>query len=498
MVLEGFRQRLGAVIGGFDAAQMHRRLRGFRASRAHVNTLIAGAGETITARARWLVRNNGYAANAVEAFASNVVGTGIKPSSSIADAALKEELQSLWLAWTDEADAEGLTDFYGLQRRAVREVFLAGEVFLRMRPRREADGLTVPLQLQILSAEMLPLTMNRELPGGGLIRQGIEFDRIGRRVAYHFLRRHPGDMTDPGLAGETVRVPATDIIHVIDPVEAGQLRGVSRFTPAIVKLFTLDLYDDAELERKKTAAMFAMFITSPAPETPLEPADEDLEVEPGQVVRLDPGEDVSTPATPDSGSTYEPFQYRTLLQISAALGIPYGYLTNDTAKGNFSNTRISLVDFRRRISAWQHGVLVYQMCRAVWTRWMDMAVLSGALDLPGYDAKRRQYQACMWLPTKWDWVDPMKDASAEILQIEAGLKSRTQALSERGYDAEQVEREIAAERLREHALGLDFRRPGSPAQAPGQGGAQSTDARGEADDTEQETSERRSESEAEE
>ena len=61
----------------------------------------------------------------------------------------------------------------------------------------------------------------------------------------------------------------------------------------------------------------------------------------------------------------------------------------------------------------------------------------------------------------------MKDASAEILQIESGLKSRTQAISERGYDAEQVDREIAAERKRELALGLDFRRPGSPAQAPG-------------------------------
>jgi capsid protein len=60
----------------------------------------------------------------------------------------------------------------------------------------------------------------------------------------------------------------------------------------------------------------------------------------------------------------------------------------------------------------------------------------------------------------------MKDASAEILQIEAGLKSRTQAISERGYDAEQVDREIAAERKREKALGLDFRRPGSPAQGP--------------------------------
>ena len=115
---------------------------------------------------------------------------------------------------------------------------------------------------------MLPLDMNRTLPGAGLIRQGIEFDGIGRRVAYHFLRRHPGDLTDPGLAGETVRVPAADVIHVLDPVEAGQLRGVSRFAAAIVKLFTLDLYDDAELERKKIAAMFAMFITSPAPGNP--------------------------------------------------------------------------------------------------------------------------------------------------------------------------------------------------------------------------------------
>ena len=44
------------------------------------------------------------------------------------------------------------------------------------------------------------------------------------------------------------------------------------------------------------------------------------------------GEDrVSTPA--DSGATYAPFQYRTLLQISAALGIPCGHLTNDGAKG---------------------------------------------------------------------------------------------------------------------------------------------------------------------
>ena len=160
--------------------------------------------------------------------------------------------------------------------------------------------------------------------------------------------------------------------------------------------------------------MYAMFVTSPAPDNPLAPPDEDYEVAPGQVVRLDPGEDVTVSAPADSGSTYEPFQYRTLLQISAALGIPYGYLSNDGAKGNFSNSRLSLIEFRRRVSAWQHSVMVFQMCRPVWARFMDVAVLASGLQLPGYDRRRAEYLACNWLPTKWDWVDPLKDANAEI------------------------------------------------------------------------------------
>lgn len=485
-----WRQRLGAFIGGFDAGHHHRRLRGFRATRAHVNALIAASGPDITARARWLVRNNGYAANAVESWAANTVGDGIKPISRIANAGQKETLQRLWLDWTDEADAEGLTDFYGLQRRAAREVFLAGEVFFRLRPRRINDGLRVPLQLQMLPSEMLPLTHNETSANGNLIRQGIEFDRIGRRTAYHFLRRHPGDSTDPGITGEITRVPASEVIHVIDPVEGGQLRGVSKFAPAIVKLFLLDQYDDAELDRKKVAAMYAMFVTSPLPENPLSPADGDddsagVEISPGQIVRLDPGEDVTVGQPADSGATYEPFQYRTLLQVSAALGIPYPYIANDMVKGNFSNSRLALIEFRRRVSAWQHAVMVWQLCRPVYARWMDAAVLSGALRLPDYEAQRAAYLAADWLPTKWDWVDPLKDANAEIAQIEAGLKSRTQAIAERGYDAEQVDRQIAAERARERKLGLDFRRPGSPAQgvaALGVDGQQEEDAQSDAAD----------------
>lgn len=467
-MLSALRRKVGAFIGGFEAGMSNRRLKGFQPSRAHVNTLIAAAGSDITARARHLVRNNGYAANAIESWAGNVVGAGIKPSSLIADASLKAATQKLWLAWTDESDAEGLTDFYGQQRRAAREVFIAGEVFFRFRPRRPEDGLSVPLQLQMLPSEMLPLTRNQTLPGGNVIRQGIEFDRIGRRVAYHFLRRHPGDCTDPGMTGETVRVPASEIIHVMDPVDAGQLRGVSRFAPAIVKLFLLDQYDDAELDRKKVAAMYALFVTTPSPGEPFDIAEDGgtgdrvMDVQPGQVVMLEPGEEIQTSAPADVGGSYEAFQYRTLLQIAAALGVPYAYLSNDMLKANYSNSRLALLEFRRRIDAWQHAVMVYQLCRAVWQRWMDTAVMAGTLAIKDYEPNRAGFIACSWLPPKWDWVDPLKDARAEIEQIEAGLKSRTQALAERGFDAEQVDAEIAADKAREQRLGLVFGTPPMP------------------------------------
>lgn len=482
-MLGAFRRRIGAWVGGFDAALGGRRLRGFRPSRAHVNALIRAAGSDMNARARYLVRNNGYAQNALDSWAANTVGVGVKPSSRISAGARKAQLQRLWHDWTDQADAEGLTDFYGLQRRIAREFFITGECFVRIRPRRLEDGLVVPFQLQLLPAEMLPLEKNEVLASGFVIRQGIEFDALGRRVAYHFHRRHPDDPTDSGLAGETTRVPASEVMHIIDPVESGQLRGVSRFAQAIVKLFLLDQYDDAELDRKKVAAMYAMFVTSPLEADPLEgdPADE---VAPGQIVRLDPGESVTVADPADSGATYEPFQYRTLLQVSAAMGIPYALMTQDMMKANFSNARTSLMEFRRRVETFQHSVIVFQLCRPVWERFVDLAVLSGAIRLPSYERRRREYLACDWLPPRWQWVDPLKDIKAEIEEIGAGLKSRSQGISERGFDAEDIDAQIKADRDREARLGLSFGKANGPnAQAASISEPSDTD---DADDEEEE------------
>jgi lambda family phage portal protein len=458
-----------AVRARLEGAMSKRRLRGWNPPLENINALVASGGPKLLARARELVVTNGYAANACEAFASNMVGDGIKPSSLIEDASLRDRVQRLWLAWTDEADADGLTDFYGLQAMVAREMFVAGECFVRMRPRRAEDELLVPLQMQLLQSEMLPFEKTETAPNGNRIRCGIEFDLIGRRVAYHFRRRHPGDSTDQRVAvPETVRVMAEDVLHIYRPIDAGQLRGLPHVAPAMVRLFLLDQYDDAELDRKKTAAMFAGFITKTAPEDPMMGEGEaDLDgaamasLEPGTMQVLLPGEDVKFSSPADVGGGYEAFQYRTLLAVSASLGLPYHLVTGDVRQANYSSLRAELVEFRRRVQQLQHGVIAHQLCRPIWRRWLDTAQLAGRLDLPDPAAARM----VQWIPPRWDWVDPLKDIQAQVLAMEAGITSRRKVVEATGYDVEEVDRENAADAARTKQLGLSYRT--SPGETQG-------------------------------
>jgi len=131
-------------------------------------------------------------------------------------------------------------------------------------------------------------------------------------------------------------------------------------------------------------------------------------------------------------------------------------VTGDLRQANYSSLREGKLEFRRRIEQFQHCTLVFQLCRPVWRRWLQNAVLSGALDLPSFAENLARYLTVKWIPPKWDWVDPLKDRKAEIEAIDAGLKARSDVIESEGYDAEEVDRRIAADHAREEDLGLDF------------------------------------------
>lgn len=469
--------------GGYDASRLGRRLKGWVAERRNINSLMTAGGENLRARARQLCRENPYAANAVEGFVAAAVGAGIKPSSLISDPATKKAVMAAFLRWTDEADADGLTDFYGLQALAGRAMFEAGECFIRFRARRPSDGLSVPLQLQLLEAEHLPLSHNEDLGEGRTIRAGIEFDAIGRRVAYHFLKSHPGDLTLNFSGLLKTIVPASEVMHLYRPLRPGQVRGQPGITPGMIRLYLLDSYEDAELDRKRTAAMYVGFITKkaaddadPVTSSPTEAEDGGLaaldvgtaDLQPGTLQVLLEGEDIKFSAPVEVGGSYEAFMFRSLCAISAALGLPYHVLSGDLSKANYGSQRGGQVEFRRRMDQFQHMTLVFQMCRPVWDRWMEAAVLAGAVPISPRDflRDRNAFTSAKWIPPRWEWVDPKKDREAQAIAEDRGWVSRSDSIEAEGYDPEEVDARIAADRTREAGLGLNFTPKAASQSAP--------------------------------
>lgn len=461
-----------ATTGAHETTGSGRRSLAWRASHDGPNAALDYGASRLRDQSRDLCRSNTYAAGIRNRVMAHVVGTGIVPQ--VADATAK----SLFARWTDEAAADGVTDFYGMQALAVSAVVEAGEVFIRFRQRRAEDGLSVPLQLQMLEAEHVPFDKNEATPSGGYIRQGIEFNAIGSRVAYWMYRRHPADNTPGGADLIPVRVPAAEVMHIFWPTRPGQLRGEPWLTRAMAKLKDLDAYDDAELVRKKTAAMFAGFVRRPVPEGMSE---EDLArawgdgatidggvgiatLEPGTMQILEPGEDIEFSAPGDVGGQYEAFMRRQLLAIAAAVGVLYEQLTGDYSQGNDRLWRAAFNEFRRLCEQWQHHMVVFQFCRPVWRRWSDMAVLSGALDASVLPA------TVPWVPQGWPYINPVQDATAKKIEVRGGFTSRSRVISERGDSAVEIDAENAADRKRAGDAGLVY--DTDPAQVTDRGLAQ--------------------------
>ena len=67
-----------------------------------------------------------------------------------------------------------------------------------------------------------------------------------------------------------------------------------------------------------------------------------------------------------------------------------------------------------------------------------MAVLSGELNLPGYETNPERYKASRWIPRSWEWVDPQKEVNAYKDAVRCGFKTLGQVISEQGGDLDDV------------------------------------------------------------
>ncbi|HYN39672.1 MAG TPA: phage portal protein [Rhodospirillales bacterium] len=446
------RAAIAMLTRSYEGARTGRRTEGWTVAGTSANAEIDGALPRLRDRTRDLVRNNPYAAKAVQAVVSNLVGTGILPRARSGDAGVNEQADRLWTRFAEGCDADGLTDFSGLQALIVRAMVESGECLLRFRERRIADGLAVPLQLQLLEPDHLDTSKTGDLPGGGFVVQGVEFDALGRRRAYWLFPVHPGEVAMFRRASLTSQpVPAASVLHLFDRLRPGQVRGVPWFAPVILKLRDLDEYDDAELVRKKIEACFAAFVTGADDEETLGSASSDADgrrvesFEPGMIEYLAPGKDVKF-ATPSHAGGYGEYMRVQLHAIAAGVGLTYELLTGDLSQVNYSSIRAGLLEFRRRMEALQWQLLVPGLCRPAWQRFVNMAQAVGLLPEGVIEAE--------WTAPRFEAVDPLKDIQADILAVRGGLMTLKEAIARQGYDPAHVLAEIGATNTELDALGI--------------------------------------------
>jgi len=462
----------GFALMNYDAATAGRRGQSWRLSALDADGA-ASKRARLAQVSRDMVRNTPFATRGKNVIVANVIGDGIIPSIKASSKRVKDRGLDLVKSHFDtiSIDTDGRNNLYGIQKLAFGAMVESGECFVRRRKRLSSDGLPLPFQIQLLESDHLDTSKDGAIAGTrNRIREGIEFDAIGRRVAYHLFIDHPGSsVVGKSFRNSLVseRVPASEIIHLYRQDRPGQMRGVTWMAPIAIRLQDMTDYQDAQLMRQKVAACFAAFRTTNDETVSIsdpDPSEISTKLAPGLIQQLSPGESI-TFASPPGVDGYSDFVKGVAREVAAGLGITYEALTGDLSGVNFSSGRMGRMEMDRNVSDWQNLLAIPIMMDRIASWFVEAWSLADGLT---------REPSISWTPPRRALVDPTKELPAMGDAVRLGFQSRSSVIRSLGFDPETVMAEIAEDNAIADSLGLGFdsdgRRPKNGAAAPAAGG----------------------------
>jgi lambda family phage portal protein len=455
--------------------------------------------DIVVSRIRDLVRNDGWASGAVTRILDSAVGGDLYPEpepnwgylsllSPACDHVWADEFaaaaSALWQNWAEDPgrynDGGRRYTIPQLFRLAFRQKLVDGDALavLLWLPERMGYGRAgYATALQLVDADRLS---NPQLGiDTATRRNGVEIDRYGAAVAYHIRRAHQGDWFQAAKSVIWDRIEReTDfgrpiVVHDFDSDRPAQHRGAGGiFLPILARMKMLSSFDAAELQAAVVNSVFAAYVESsgdvnsiqdaldttdnvtpdPAPLT-----DSRLKVGDGRLPVLRPGEKIVAVDSKRPSSGYATFESAVLRNMAAALGMTAEQLSQDWSKVNYSSARAALLESwktrERRLRDFGKG-----FCSPVYAAFLEEAMDRGELPLPAtapdFAEARGAYAACRWMGPPRGWIDPVKEAQAAVLRMDAGLSTLKQECAEQGLNWKKVVAQRAIERARFKELDL--------------------------------------------
>ena len=231
-------------------------------------------------------------------------------------------------------------------------------------------------------------------------------------------------------------------------------------------------YEEAEVVRARASSALMGFIQSPEGELvgdEIYEGERVSEFTPGVFKYLAPGESVTVPDLNAPDGQLEPFTRSMLRAVAAGVGVSFESISKDYSQSNYSSSRLSLLEERDTYKVLQR-YMIENFHQPVFEAWLEMAVLGGALRLPGYETNPDRYRASKWVPRSWEWVDPQREVDAYKAAVRCGFKTLAQVISEQGGDLDDVlaQRQSELAKLDEMDIVLDT----DPSEVNGSGASQ--------------------------
>lgn len=480
--------------GNYGANETKKSLRGWNYHGGSSKEDIEDNLDVLRQRSRDAYMGIPTAAAALKTMRTNVVASGLVPAPQIdgeflgLTAQQTEELQAqivrefgLW-ADTPVCDAERVDNFWKLQQLAFISYLMNGDT-LSLLPLKTQPGQPYDLRIKLIEADrvcspdgydrLTPCTVNGRKVHS--IVQGIETDKDGMVVAYWICNRHPHGSNSAvdaeGIQWNRVEAYGTktgrrNVLHVMSRERIGQRRGVPLLAPVLESLKQLGRYTDAEITAAVLSAMFTVFVKSQAPndgrpfgemippEELIDTQDQtSIELGPGAIIDLNPGEEVqfADPKHPVSG--YDTFTNATIRLIGAALEIPPEVMLKQFTT-SYSAARGALNEFWRTCGM-QRDWFADDFCQPIYEEWFAEAVARGRIKAPGFFSDpiiRKAYVSCSWNGPARTNLNPVQEVDAAIKRQDAGFSTaqeETAQMTGGDYNRNIKQRAIEVARMQE-------------------------------------------------
>jgi lambda family phage portal protein len=422
----------------------------------HINKDIFDNVDKLRNLARELEKNNGYTKRYISVIVANVVGDkGFKFTAKAKnfdgtyDELVNNIIEKEFFKWCERCETSGL-NFLEVQKLAVASLVRDGEILIRDIYKNGQYF------IQVLDSERIVTKYND--PNQNIL-SGIKTDEYGFPIAYYLK----DELTDYSTYKA---YDAKQINHVFNKINPEQIRGYSYIAPVAIQLSQLEGFQEAAIIAARTGASKMGFYTLDSSNDPSVLADNDAStddlydsVAPGQFGILPSGYDFKSfdPQYPDA--VYKDFVKTTLRTIAAGLNVSYNSLANDLESVNYSSIRAGVIEEREHYKIIQ-TLIETKLLNPIFEKWLKNALTTGILKLNdksfGID-KFDKFNDYRFVGRRWLWVDPKKDAEANILAINAGLTSITDVIEEKGEDLINLLEKIKRERdlLEQYGITLE-------------------------------------------